>query len=85
MRPFEKSAMKAAILHHGLNTLNYNFVTFPRQKGADCLDQQLFNVIALAIVSKFAANNWPESIQKGSHQQYEIRSLQAVRFAVRLA
>ena len=32
-RPFEKCSMKAAILHHGLNTLNYNFVTFPRQKG----------------------------------------------------
>ena len=33
MRPFENCVMKAAILHHGLNTLNYNFVTFPRQKG----------------------------------------------------
>ena len=33
MRPFEKCVMKAAILHHGLNTLNYNFVTFPRQRG----------------------------------------------------
>ena len=56
-----KSALwiKAVILHHGLNTLNYNFVTFPRQGGWLFVSTILLNVIALAIVSKFAANNRP--------------------------
>ena len=81
MRPFEKCAMKAAILHHASITI----LSPSLDSKVDCLDQQLSNVIALAIVSKVAANNRPESIQKGSHQHYHIRSLQAVQFAVRLA
>ena len=82
MHPFEKCTMKAATLHHALNTLNYNFVTFPRQKG--CLFASTF-AIALAIVSKFAANNRPKSIEPVPINTILSRSLPVIRFAVTLA
>ena len=82
MHPFEKCAMKAAILHHGLNTLNYNFLTFVLDRKVNCLHQHLFNAIALAIVSKFVANNRPESIEPVPINTIISRSLPVIRFAV---
>ena len=38
-------------------------ITRPFDRKVDCLEQQLFNVIALAIVGKFSANNRLEYIQ----------------------
>ena len=55
--------MKAAILHHGLKILSITILSPSLDRKVDCLHQHLFNAIALAIVSKFAANNRPESIE----------------------
>ena len=60
------------------------FYHFPLDRKVDCLHQHLFNAIALAILSKFAANNRPESIEPVPINAIISRSLPVVRFAVLL-
>ena len=83
MHPFEKCTMKAAILHHRVQIVLLSITIL-----SPSLDRKvdfLFNAIAQAIVSKFAANNRPESIEPVPINTIISRSLPVVRFAVTLA